>query len=88
MYKYNSYHNWLLSSIKLGERFREFDFHLVKPRKADCTDDGPGISVTNTDVKFRDAEITVIHNPDYCIRCHRSRDDSGQGRQTGLILPW
>ena len=54
---------------------------------ADFTDAGPGVSVTNTDVKFRDAEIAIIHNSDYRIRCHRSRGDSGQGRQKGLILP-
>ena len=47
----------------------EFDFHPVKPRKADFTDDVPGVSMTNTDVKFRDAEITIIHNSDYRIRC-------------------
>ena len=40
--------------------------------------------MTNTDVKFRYAEITIIHNSDHRIRCHRSRDDSGQGRQKGL----
>ena len=57
----------------------EFDFHPVKPRKADFTDDVPGVSMTNTDVKFRDAEITIIHNSDYRIRCHR--------RQKRLILP-
>ena len=65
--------------MKLVERFGEFDFHPVKPRKADFTDAGPGVSVTNTDVKFRDAEIAIIHNLDYRIRCHRSRGDSGQG---------
>ena len=35
--------------------------------------------MTNTDVKFRDVEITIIHNSDYRIRCYRSRGDSGQG---------
>ena len=65
--------------MKLVERFGKFDFHPVKPRKADFTDAGPGVSVTNTDVKFRDAEIAIIHNLDYRIRCHRSRGDSGQG---------
>ena len=35
--------------------------------------------MTNTDVTFRDAEIAIIHNLDYRIRCHRSRGDSGQG---------
>ena len=67
--------------MKLGERFGEFDlfFHPVKPRKADFTDSGPGVSVTNADVKFRDAEIAIIQSSDYLIRCHRSRGDSGQG---------
>ena len=74
--------------MKLVERFGEFDFHPVKPRKADFTDAGPGVSVTNTDVKFRDAEIAIIHNLDYHIRCHRSRGViGGRGRQKGLILP-
>ena len=57
--------------MKLGERFGEFDFHPVKPRKADFTYAGPGVSVTNTDVKFRDAEIAIIHNSDYRIVCHK-----------------
>ena len=59
------------TSIKLRERFGEFNFHPVKPRKADFTDAGPGVPVTNIDVKFRDAEITIIHNSDYRIRCYR-----------------
>ena len=65
--------------MKLEERFGEFDFHPVKPRKTDFTDADPDVYVTNTDVKFRDAEITIIHNSDHRIRCHRSRGDNWQG---------
>ena len=65
--------------MKLEERLEEFDFHPVKPQNADFTDADPDVSLTNTNVKFSDAEIAIIHNSDYCIRCHRSRGDNGQG---------
>ena len=41
----------------------------------DLTDAGPGaaIAVSNTDVKCRDAELAIIQNSDYHIRCHRKR---------------
>ena len=51
----------------------------VKLRWADLTDAGPGVGVSNYDVRFRDAELSRIHNSDYRVRCHRSRGDSGQG---------
>ena len=50
----------------------------VKPRWADLTDAGPGVGVSNYEVRFRDAELARIHNSDYRVRCHRSRGDSGQ----------
>ena len=49
----------------------------VKPRWADLTDAGPGVGVSNYEVRFRDAELARIHNSDYRVRC--SRGDSGQG---------
>ena len=52
---------------------------LVKPRWADLTDAGPGVGVSNYEVRFRDPELARIHNSDYRVRCHRSRGDSGQG---------
>ena len=58
---------------------RDFDLHPVKPRKADFTDAGPGVAVNNLEIKFRDAELAIVHNYDYRIRCHKSRGDSGQG---------
>ena len=51
----------------------------VKPRLADLTDAGPGVGVSNYEVRFRDAELARIHNSDYRVRCHRSRGDSRQG---------
>ena len=47
----------------------------MKARKADLTDTGPGvaIAVSNTNVKCRDAELAIIQNSDYRIRCHRKR---------------
>ena len=51
----------------------------MKPRWADLTDAGPGVGVSNYEVRFRDAELARIHNSDYRVRCHRSRGDSGQG---------
>ncbi|CAH3040108.1 unnamed protein product, partial [Pocillopora meandrina] len=51
----------------------------VKPRWADLTDAGPGVGVSNYEVRFRDAELARVHNSDYRVRCHCSRGDSGQG---------
>ena len=39
----------------------------------DLTDAGPGVAVSNTYVKCREAELTIIQNSDYRIRCHRER---------------
>ena len=51
----------------------------VKPRVAYLTDAGPGVGVSNFQVRFRDAEISRMYNSDYRVRVHRSRGDSGQG---------
>ena len=58
---------------KILKRFKDFEFQPVKARKADLTDAGPGVAVSNTDIKFRDAELAIIQNSDYRIRCHRER---------------
>ena len=60
---------------KILKRFKDFEFQPVKARKADFTDAGPGvaIAVSNTDVKCRNAELAIIQNSDYRIRCHRKR---------------
>ena len=51
----------------------------VKPRWCDLTDAGPGVGVSNFEVKFRNAEMCRMFNSDYRIRLHRSRGDSDQG---------
>ena len=60
---------------KILKRFNDFEFQPVKARKADLTDAGPGvaIAVSNTEVKCRDAELAIIQNSDYLIRCNRER---------------
>lgn len=54
-------------------------FPPVKPRVAYLTDAGPGVGVSNFEVKFRDAELARMYSSDYRVRVHRSRGDSGQG---------
>ena len=45
----------------------------------DLRDAGPGVGVSNYEVRFRDDEMARIRDSDYRLRCHRSRGDSGQG---------
>ena len=51
---------------------------MIKPRWAELTDAGPGVSVSNFDVQIRAMEICRMWNIDYYIRLHRSRGGSGQ----------
>ena len=44
----------------------------------DLTDAGPGVGVSNTHVRHRDAEIARLHNSARRNRMHRARNDSGQ----------
>ena len=44
----------------------------------DLTDAGPGVGVSNTHVRYRDAEIARLHNSTRRNRIHRERNDSGQ----------
>ena len=74
----------------------------VKPRwvELDITDAGPGVGVSNSEVRFRDAELAIIHNSDYRVRVHNSSDSSGDNeaeRTTsaigdsavdGATIPW
>ena len=57
----------------------DFQSPIVKPRWCDLTDAGPGVGISNFEVRFRDAELCQIYNSDYRIKLHRSRGDSGQG---------
>ena len=45
------------------------------------TDAGPGVGITNTEVRSRDAEIARIHSSDRVNRIHRTPGDSAQQMQ-------
>ena len=61
------------------EKISEFQLPIVKPMWCDLTDAGPGVGISNFEVRFRDAELCQIYNSDHRIRLHRSRGDTGQG---------
>lgn len=69
----------LLSCHSIITLLDELQLPKLKPRCCDLTDAGPGVGVTNYEVKFRDAEICRMFDSDYRVRVHRSRGDSGQG---------
>eukprot|EP00794_Sanderia_malayensis_P004304 gene4304-4873_t len=48
----------------------------LKSRVHEFTDAGPGVGVSNHDVRLRIAEVIIITNLDYCIRHHLATDDS------------
>ena len=68
-----------LSCVKLLQIIEELELPKAKPRCCDLSDAGPGVGVSNLEVRFRDAEICRMFGSDYRIRLHRSRGDSGQG---------
>lgn len=59
----------LLVTFKLPE---------VKPVIAEYTDAGPGVGVSNLEVRFRMAEMSRIHTTSRRTRIHRARGDSAQ----------
>ena len=56
----NSYDELLLNCGKLIETVNEFQLPAVKPRWFDNSDAGPGVGVTNFEVRFGDAELTLV----------------------------
>ncbi|XP_070570891.1 uncharacterized protein [Ptychodera flava] len=60
------------------ETLNDLELPPVRCHWADLTDAGPGVGISNTEVRFRDAEIARMYNSDYRTRVHRSRGDSGQ----------
>lgn len=60
------------------DHIAELNLPPVKPNRADLTDAGPGVGVSNYEVRFRDAEFACIHRSDYRVRVHPSRGDSEQ----------
>ena len=50
----------------------------VRPRIIESTDAGPGVGSNNFEVRFRDAEIALLHNSSIRSRIHLATDDQGQ----------
>ena len=51
----------------------------VRSEWAGLIDAGPGVGVSNLEVRFREAgQFARVHCSDYRVRVHRSRDDSSQ----------
>jgi hypothetical protein len=61
----------------ITDALHDINLPQVKPRWADITGAGPGVGVSNFEVRFRDTELALIHNSDYRVRIHNSRGSSG-----------
>lgn len=61
---------------QLLSQISELKLPIIKPRWLDLTDAGPGVAVSNGDVRFHDAEMAMFLGSDW--RCHRARGDSCQ----------
>ena len=49
---------------------------MLKSRYLEWTDAGPGVGITNHDVRYRIAQKIRIVNADYFVRLHLSNGDS------------
>ena len=70
------YRKYIKTCNGLLDKLADVKLPAVKPRWADFTDAGPGVGCSNFEVRFRDAEFAIIHNSDYHIRLHPSRENS------------
>ena len=50
---------------------------IIKPRWFENSDAGPGVGVSNFEVRFRDAELSILYDRDYSCRVHSARGNSG-----------
>ena len=66
----------LLKCDKLIETLNKFQLS----RSFDNSDGGTGICVTNFEVKFRNAELTLLYERDYGCRVHSARGSSGDNK--------
>lgn len=67
--------------VQQCERFMELVVPIVpkiKPFISELTDAGPGVGVSNHQVKFRFAELYILQYSESRIRVHRAPGDSGQ----------
>ena len=72
---------WLLNEMKKrGLPVR------VRPRLLLHTDKGPGVSVTNYEVKFRDAELARLYDLDWQMRVHYAVNDPCPAERTNACI--
>ena len=57
---WNAYMTLLLKCKEMMNRLRNFDLPSVKPFICDPSDAGPGVGVSNLEVRFRDAELARL----------------------------
>ena len=62
-------------SARLLDVFERTENPSYEAKSSNPTDAGPGVGVSNFEVKFRDAELARLWNSDYRIRLHWSRGD-------------
>jgi hypothetical protein len=62
----------------LQTKINNLNLPLPRPNVYDLTDGGPGVSVTNHEVRYRAAERIRIHNLDRYGRSHMSTHDQGK----------
>ena len=72
-----SYADLLSKCNKLLKTLNDMKLPVVKPRWFENSDAGPGVGVSNFDVRFRDAELTLLYEGDYACRVHSARGSSG-----------
>ena len=58
----------------------------VRPRILMHTDKGPGVSVTNFEVKFRDAELARMYDLDWQMRVHYAVNDPCPAERTNACI--
>ena len=58
------YSTYIATCNGLLEKLAELKLPPVKPTWADFTDAGRGVGCSNFEVRFRDAELALIHNTD------------------------
>ena len=85
---------------EIRQVIEELNLPAVRPNVYDLTDGGPGVSITNHEVKYRAVERIKIHNIDRYIRTHMSTEDQGKNESErtnaaignamcdGGSLPW
>ena len=75
-----------ICTLALEEMKRSGLLICVGPRVLLHTDKGPGVSVTNFEVKYRDAEMVRIHNLDWQMRVHFAVNDPCPAERTNAWI--